>query len=101
METITYKKFLIMSNLRCYVDDNGVMRPKFVHTEFKTVDEAKARIDKYYEEFEQWESRRRINYAKSLAVLNNDSCGHDSNTDAEDFAARVDAYYDNQLNEDI
>lgn len=92
----TYSGFLIMSNLRCYTDNAGKLEPKFVTTEFKTIDEAKARIDKYNKEWIQWQARRQVNYAKSMTKLvQSDEDGREQ--DAEDFAARVGAYYEQDL----
>lgn len=97
---MTYKQFLIHPNLQAYLDQNSKLEPKFVTTEFKTIEEVKARIDKYWQEWEQWESRRKVNYAKSLqALVRSDEDGRER--DAEDFAVRLDAYYENELNEDI
>lgn len=95
-----YSGFLIAANLRCYLDQNGKLEPKFITTEFKTIEEVKARIDKYWQEWQQWESRRKINYAKSLVVLTQ-SHEDGREQDAEDFAARLDAYYENELNQDV
>ena len=73
----TYKSFLIYPNLRAYLDEGGNMRPMFVHTEFKTIEEAKARIDKYWLEWDQWLSRQKVNLAASFEILKADLDNHD------------------------
>lgn len=96
MPNETYKQFLIYPNLRTYKDHNGKLTPMFVFTEFNTLDEVKARIDAYWLEWEQWENRRKVNYQQSLAKLvSSDEDGREQ--DQEDFAAKVDAYYEREL----
>lgn len=78
----TYKGFLIESNLRCYLDQHGELLPMFPSTEFKTIEQAQSRIDKYWEQWQEQESRRRdINLQQSLAVLTDDL--HDESQDQE------------------
>ena len=97
----TYSGFLIHDNLRTYIDRNGKVTPMFITTDFKTIEEIHTRIDKYWDEWQQWQSKHQINYAKALEVLKDGVCGHDENTDAEDFANRVDDYYERELLNDL
>lgn len=94
----TYSGFLIHDNLRAYIDRNGKLEPKFIHQEFKTLDEAKAKIDLYWDEWQQWESRRQVNYAKSLAILTDDTDRSDEarENEAQDFEDKVNAYYERE-----
>lgn len=94
----TYKQFLIHSNLRPYLDEGGNLRPMFIYTEFKTLDEVKARIDKYWQEWEAWQQRRNINYARSLQILTDDTDRSDEarENEAQDFEDKVNAYYERE-----
>lgn len=98
----TYKQFLIYSNLRCYLDHGGNLTPMFVHTEFQTLEEAQARIDRYWEEWQQWEERRRQfsmqNSLNELVQEDYDRSDEARENDAEDFSNRLNQYYEREIN---
>lgn len=94
----TYKNFLIHSNLRCYIDNHGKLEPKFIYSDFKTIEECKQRIDRYYEEWEAWQQRRNINYARSLQILTDDTDRSDEarEQEAARFEDKMNEYYERE-----
>lgn len=99
--SITYKQFQIDPNLRCYrlfdMDKYGKVG-MFPSTEFKSVDEIKARIDKYWKEAEEYEARRTVDLRKSFEILMADTDESDEarEMEAEAFEDKVNDYWERE-----
>lgn len=100
MPSEIYKNFEI-SGLHCYrlfdMDKYGKVG-MFPSTEFKSVDEIKARIDKYWKEAEEYEARRQVDLRKSFEIMKADIDLHDESQqmEAEAFEDKVNEYWERE-----
>lgn len=70
----------------------------FPSTEFKSVDEIKARIDLYWQQAEELEARRQVDLRKSFEILMADTDESDEarEREAEAFEEKVNEYYERE-----